>query len=180
MGMSFLLCLLHPGLVCSLAQARTLRYVSSLLQDKMQPCISPLSILIGVFPDRRISTSQILGGNSRRAITTTRCCAASLKTTRFCRNMYPLLRRAILKHYPLSVELCIHSTSSSSSSNGGTLQTTLTLCFLVKFSFVSNIDDTSIRTNQFHHFSFIQNPKSNKFRILSLRSISTYYSHLSL
>jgi hypothetical protein len=69
--------------------------------------------------------------------------------------MYPLLRRAILKHYPLSVELRIHSTSSSSSSNGGTLQTTLTLCFLVKFSFVSNIDDTSSSTNQFHHFSFI-------------------------
>jgi len=81
--------------------------------------------------NRRISTSQIFGGNSRRAITTIRCCTASLKTTRFCRNMYPLLRRAILKHYPLSVELRIHSTSSSSSSNGGTLQTTLTLCFLV-------------------------------------------------
>jgi len=106
--------------------------------------------------NRRISTSQILGGNLRRAITTTRCCAASLKTTRFCRNMYPLLRRAVLKQlHPLSVELRIHSTSSSSSSNGGMLQTTLTLCFLVKFSFVSNIDDTSSSTNQFHHFSFI-------------------------
>ena len=45
----------------------------------------------------------------------TRCCAASLKTTRFCRNMCPLLRRA----YLLSVELRIHSTSSSSTSNGG-------------------------------------------------------------
>jgi hypothetical protein len=130
--------------------------------------------------NRRISTSQILGCNLRCAITITRCCAASLKTTRFCRNMYPLLRRAVLKHYPLSVELRIHSTSSSSTSNGGTLQTTLTLCFLAKFSFVSNIDDTRISTNQFHHFSFIWNRKSYKFRILLLRSISKYYSHLSL
>jgi len=62
--------------------------------------------------NRRISTSQIFGGNSRRAITTIRCCAASLKSTRLYRNMYPLLRRA----YSLSVELRIHSTSSSSNS----------------------------------------------------------------
>ena len=103
-----------------------------------------------------------------------------LKLPVFCRNMYLLLRRAILKHYPLSVELRIHSTSSSSSSNGGTLQTTLTLCFLAKFSFVSNIDDTSIHIIQFHHFSFIWNRESNKFRILLLRSISKYYSYLSL
>jgi hypothetical protein len=103
-----------------------------------------------------------------------------LKLPVFCRNMYPLLRRAILKHYLLSVELRIHSTSSSSSSNGGMLQTTLTLCFLTKFSFVSNIDDTSNHTIQFHHFSFIWNRKSYKFRILLLPSISKYYSYLSL
>jgi hypothetical protein len=60
-----------------------------------------------------------------------------------------------LQHYLLSVELRIHSTSSSSSSNGGMLQTTLTLCVLAEFPFVSNIDDTSSSTNQFHHFSFI-------------------------
>jgi hypothetical protein len=103
-----------------------------------------------------------------------------LKLPVFCRNMYPLLRRVVLKHYPLSVELRINSTSSSSTSNGSTLQTTLTLRFLVKFSFVSNIDDTSISTNQFHHFSFTWNRKSYKFRILLLPSISKYYSHLSL
>jgi hypothetical protein len=42
-----------------------------------------------------------------------------LKLPVFCRNMHPLLRHTVLKHYPLSVELRIHSTSSSSTSNGG-------------------------------------------------------------
>jgi len=39
--------------------------------------------------------SQILGGNLRRAITTTRCCAAPLKLPVSSRNMYTLLRRTI-------------------------------------------------------------------------------------
>jgi len=124
-------------------------------------------ILVGVFP-----AGNTIGASQRLKFLAVICAALSqlpvaaprhLKLPVFCRNMYPLLRHAILKHYPLSVELRIHSTSSSSSSNGGTLQTTLTLCFLAKFSFVSNIDDTSISTNQFHHFSFIWNRKSYKF-----------------
>jgi hypothetical protein len=141
-------------------------------------------ILVGVFP-----AGNTIGTSQRLKFLAVICAALlqlpvaaprHLKLPVFCRNMHPLLRCAILKHYPLSVELGIHSTSSSSISNGGTLQTTLTLCFLVKFSFVSNIDDTSISTNKFHHFSFIWNRKSYKFRILSLQSISKYYSHLSL
>jgi hypothetical protein len=141
-------------------------------------------ILVGVFP-----AGNTIGASQRLKFLAVICAGLlqlpvaaprHLKLPVFCRNMYQLLRRAILKHYPLSVELRIHSTSSSSSSNGGTLQTTLTFSFLVKFSFVSNIDDTSISTNQFHHFSFIWNRKSYKFRILLLPSISKYYSHLSL
>jgi hypothetical protein len=141
-------------------------------------------ILVGVFP-----AGNTIGASQRLRFLVVICAALlqlpvaaprHLKLPVFCRDMYPLLRRAILKHYPLSVELRIPSTSRSSSSNGGMLQTTLTLCFLAKFSFVSNIDDTSIHTIQFHHFSFIWNRKSYKFRILLLPSISKYYSHLSL